>query len=474
MKTFNKILLATGLCLLFSCDVIHQEPEDRIAESNYWKTQADAVSAIIGVYDRVQSLALYNPLAYVASTDEVTFNNAADGYLQFNAHNLTVDNTQVEAYWQFNYSGMHRVNDIISRVPGINDKAFTEEEKAEIVAEAKFLRAYFYYNLVNGYGGVPIVVKPYESFNVDFTIPKSTVAEVYSQISSDLADAETNIPNSFSDAIQTRGRATKGAAKALLAKVYLTTKEYRKAADKATEVINNPLYTLVTGATNYTNMFTPAGRNTSEAIWEVQFVSSTSEGHGLHSRFMPQSNQSTTVGGQYQIVPSQKIQDAFDPGDIRKDASIAVSTTPQFKTAGQPYVKKHNRSNSNEDPNIIALRLADIILIRAEALNKLGETAAAIADLNTIRRRAFNVPLTTPSVYDYPNASDIAKNFDLTAAIENERFLELAFEGHRWMDLKRNNRAEAVLGIPTFRTVWPIPQRERNRNPKLEQNTDYK
>ena len=462
-----------NLSLLFSCEVINQDPEDRIAELNFWKTEEDAVASVIGVYDRIQSLAPYNPLAYVASADEVTFNNAADGYQAFNTHLLTVDNAQVDLYWQYNYSGIHRANEFIARVPGINDKAFSEEEKAAILAESKFLRAYFYYNLVTAYGGVPIITRPYDSFNADFTIAKNSIDEVYAQIIDDLTKAEASIPVSFADATQTRGRATRGAAQALLAKVYLTTKEYQKAVDKATQVINNPLYSLLTNPTAYANMFTPAGRNSSESIWEVQFVSSTSEGHGLHTRFMPQSNQSTVVGGQYQIVPSQKILRAFDEGDIRKAASTAVSTTPQFKTAGQVYVKKHNRSNSNEDPNIIVLRLADIILIRAEALNKLGQTSLAVQDLNIVRRRAFNVALSSASPYDYPSNLDMAKGFDLTAAIDNERMLELAFEGHRWVDLKRNGKAEAVLGISTAKTIWPIPQRERNRNPKLEQNNDY-
>ncbi|MCY7350413.1 MAG: RagB/SusD family nutrient uptake outer membrane protein [Cytophagaceae bacterium] len=472
MRSTYKLLIASLSLLTLACDVIHQQPQDRIAEVNFWKTADDAQSAIIGVYDRVQGLAAQDPLAFDVGSDALVALVDNDGYIQFDQKKVTVDNTLADAYWANNYSGIHRVNDIISRVPALNDPAFLPGQKEGIVGEAHFLRAHFYFNLVRAYGPVPLITVPYDSFNADFTVERTPTEQVYAQIIADLTAAETALPASYTDAFQTRGRATSGAAKALLARVYLRTGAFQNAADKAAEVIANPLYALVTGPAAYAALFTPSGKNGTEAIFEVQYLGSTGEGHGLHSRFMPVAN-AGQLGGNYWLAPSPEIVSAYGPGDIRKNAAIGVSTNPPFRNIGDVYVKKYIRLSDGSDPNLIAIRLADVILMRAEALNRTGKTAEATQLLNTIRRRAYNVPLTTASVYDFPSASDQTKGFDLTLALENERFLELAFEGQRWHDLVRTGRASAVLKISANQTLWPIPQRERDRNPRLAQNTGY-
>ncbi|SDJ01381.1 SusD family protein [Pedobacter sp. ok626] len=472
MKIVRYIFLFAAVNFILGCSVNGLSPEDRIVDVNFWKTAADAEAAVIGIYDKVQSQVKQDPLAFDVGADALGVLQVTDDYLPIDQHNITVDNPRVKDYWENNYAGIHRTNDVIKHIPGINDASFTPLQRDNLLGEAYFLRAYFYFNLLRAYGGVPIITVPYESFNADFTISRATVDEVYALIISDLQLAETKLLLKFSDEMQTRGRATKGAANALLAKVFLTKKDYPNAVIQATKVIENPNYALTLGRTNYINMFTPNGRNTRESIFEIQFISSAVEGHGLHRYYMPVAN-ANQIGGEYIMAPTAKIITAYEAGDFRKDAALALSTNPPFRNVGQPYVAKYLRTLANLDGNVIAIRLADVMLMKAEALMMDGKPADAAGILNTIRRRAYGLDLNTISVRDYPSASDITKGYTLELAIENERFLELAFEGHRWHDLVRTGRATTVLGIVANKCLWPIPQRERDRNPRLTQNLGY-
>jgi hypothetical protein len=465
MKRVTYILV---ILLLSSCTkILDQKPQDKITEENFYKTASDAEAAATGMYDAVQAMALQYPIAFDAGSDLAT--GLLINYSPFSQHGIPVDNALVASYWQNNYTGIGRCNDVLKNVPNINDGLFLPGEKAKILGEAYFLRAYFYFGLVKAYGGIPLVTVPYESFNADFTIERSSVADVFKQIIADLKIAEVNLPLSYASNIDTRGRATQGGAKALLAQAYLSTKDYTNAAAKALEVMSNTTYTLASGATAYTNMFTPGGKNGAESIFEIQYVSSSLDGNGIYSFYMPIGVPAGIQPSSYQVAPTTKIVNAFEPGDIRKGVSIAFNNA----TPPVPYVNKYTRLTSGTDANIIAIRLSDIILVRAEALNSLGQTADAVAALNIIRRRAFALPTNAPSARDFPSANDVANGYDLTLAIENERMKELCFEGQRFYDLARTGRAQAVMGITVDKTLWPIPLREIGRNPRLKQNNGY-
>jgi len=468
-----KIFGYCSLLLLFSCSkVLDQVPEFTIAEDNYWQTANDAESAAVGMYPTIQSLAQQSPLAFDAASDAATVVNSAN-YAPFGLHGIPVDNLIVANFWQNNYTGIGRANDLLKHVPGMRDSLFIPGQKMRILGEAYFVRAYLYYNLVKAFGGVPLVTTPYTSFNADFTIGRSSVDSTFQLIVSDLHQAESLLPQTWPATVDTRGRATQGGAQALLAKVFLSMKKYDSAAANAQYVMNSPTYSLVTGAAAYANMFSTSGKNGTEAVFEVQYVSSTQQAHGLYSFYMPTAGIPAGIQpGSYQIAPTSVIQNAFQTGDIRQKVAVAMST-PVAPATPVPYVNKYPRLTSGAEPDIIAIRLADIILVRAEALNNLGQTQAATDMLNMIRRRAFAQPLTAASTYDFPNADDIAKGYDLTLAIENERFKELAFEGQRFYDLARTGRAQAVLGITADQTLWPIPLREIQRNPRLAQNHGY-
>lgn len=446
--------------------VLDQVPEYTIAEDNFWQTANDAESAAIGIYPAVQTMAQQFPLAFDAASDATTA--LLINYAPFSQHGIPVDNPIVASYWQNNYTGIGRANDLLKNVPGMKDSLFTGSRKQELLGEARFLRAYFYFNLLKAYGAVPLVTQPYNSFNADFTIERSPVDVIFQQIVADLTIAESSLPVSYAGGADTRGRATQGTAKALLAKAYLSMKKYDSAAIKAQDVINSPVYTLVSGSAAYSNMFTVSGKNSTESVFEIQYVSSSAQANGLFSFYMPvngiPAGQQT---GSYQIAPTDKIVNAYEAGDIRKNAALGLTTT----TTPVSYVNKYVRLTNGTEPDIIALRLADIILVNAEALDKLGKHSEAAAMLNIIRRRAFGLPTTTPSAHDFPAAGET--DADLALAIENERFKELAFEGHRFYDLVRTGRAAAVLGISANQTLWPIPLRELGRNPRLVQNPGY-
>ncbi|NHA03718.1 RagB/SusD family nutrient uptake outer membrane protein [Mucilaginibacter sp. HC2] len=467
MKKFLITLLIPVFVLNSCTKVLDQVPQDKITEENFYKTPGDAEAAATGIYDAAQALSTQYPVAFDAASDLA--NALLINYSPFSQHGITVDNAIVASYWQNNYLGIGRCNDVLKNVPNINSSLFAAGQKERILSEAYFMRAYFYFNLLKAFGGVPLVTVPYDSFNADFTIARSTTDQVYAQILADLKNAEPNLPLSYPSNIDTRGRATQGGAKALMAKVYLAMKDYTNAAAKALEVMNNSTYNLVTGASSYAAMFSASSKNSNESIFEIQYVSSSSESNGLFSFYVPTPAPSGIQGGSYQIVPTDKIINAFEAGDIRR--TVSVSNSPA--TPSVPYIGKYLRLTNGTDPNIIAIRLADIILIRAEALNNLGQTDGATDALNIIRRRAFGLPLNTASSRDFPSANDTVNGYNLTQAIENERMKELCFEGQRFDDLVRTGRAAAVLGISTNQTLWPIPLREVGRNPKLQQNPGY-
>lgn len=457
------ILLSAGLLLLAGgCEVLEQTPQHVIAETNFWKTGADAEAAIIAGYDRMQGLIDGGIVATSVESDEAVSITNNDRYDEFDRNNVLADNPRVEQFWERSYNGIHRVNDVLQRVPTIDDATFTTETRNRILGEAYFLRAFFYFNMVRLYGGVPLVTQPYTTFKTDFTKERSTSEQVYSQIIADLLEAEKFLPTSYPTVFATRGRATQGATKAMLSRVYLYRKEYQKAAEKAAEVIANPLYSLVPTA-SYPTIFTPAGKNSSEGIFEIQFLSSTAEGTDVWRRYIPSAQTGTpaNTGGDYWAAPTEELVNAFEPGDIRKAVTIAVTTRPPFNVAGLPYVAKYRRTVAGDDPNIYVTRLADIILIRAEALTELGQVAQAVPLVNQIRNRAglANTTATTQA--------------ELREVIDKERRLEFAFEGQRWHDLVRTGRAEAKLNTTKTKLVWPIPARERNVNPILEQNPSY-
>lgn len=464
------ILLISILSFAFifhSCeDILDQQPVSAIASSNFYKSATDAEAAINGCYDAFQGdMANIMLSPTVIGDDGFGISGGNNTRMQTFAVNSGQGN--IGDHWRNMYFAISRCNDAIEGIPAIKDPAI-ESKRAQLIGEAYFLRAWAYFQLVRWYGPVPLTIKSIRSMGDDIYPSRSPVNVVYDQILSDLVEAEKNLgatlPNRF--------RASKGAAKAMLARVYLHSvavtgtepsqkqEYYTQALAKCEEIMTDQQYKLMDGD-KYAELFTIGKQNTSESIFELSYKPNIAqEAHGLDIEYVP------AVGNNYRVRPDNKIIAAFDNsiGDKRKNISLSSYNNKPYinkYTAGHPSITSNRRL---QDCNVVILRLADVILMRAEILNELGRTNEAIPFLDQIRNRA-GLAATTATT-----------QADVRLAIENERYLELCFEGVRWFDLVRTGRAQTHIPALTNpdKILWPVPDHEIGLNPNiLPQNPSY-
>ena len=376
--------------------------------------------------------------------------------------------------WNSNFEGIGRATYALKYLPGMNTPG-----KDRYIGEAKMLRAYFYFNLVRTYGGVPKIDHVLESAaDIDAASVRASASDIYAYIESDLNDAITKLPVTIP--ASENGRVTKGAAQALLAKVSMYEKKWAQAKAMADAVIGTAQYSLLP---NYAIIWREAGEFSSESIWEVNAIGTTPN-KGVEGYFVTQAPRGPNGLGWGFNTPTTDLLSAYEPGDVRKAATIMFAgqtlwdgfqvspqaTNPRYNY--KSYVSKTMESFDGDDwqsnKNIRILRLGDLLLIKAEAENELGNTAPALAALNMIRSRA-----------GLPN-SIAATQLDIRNAIWKERRVEMAFEHDRMFDLRRTGRAGVVLrahGKPYIdgkHDLFPIPQTQINRsNGKLLQNPGY-
>lgn len=407
------------------------------------------------------------------------------GLGDFDLFTVAPENINLTTQWQSFYRCIARCNAIIARAPAVN---MTASLRDRYIAEAKFLRALSYFNAVQIWGGVPLVTKEIASIDESLSYGRASVTDVYKQIEQDLTDAEAVLPVTY--ATTDLGRATNGAAKAILGKVYLTEGNFAKCKAKLAELLpkgsNAWGYDLLP---NYADIFSTTNEMNKEIIFAVRY---TKGGYGTGSPFfnwfIPNQSGSTiaTVGGGSGFNSiMQDLVDAFPAADPRKAVSIGTYTTTVNKvTTNYYYTKKYtdvpaNANDSNND--WIVIRYADVELMYAEAENEINGPANAISYVNDIRRRSYGN--TTNDL----TPAQTANQASMRLAIENERRLELNMEGHRWFDLLRTNRAITVMNasFTKYQTknganviqisaphnlLFPIPLREIQINPKLTQN----
>ncbi len=496
------LALATlGACKKFLNDV----PKTSLTTGNAYNTAANMENALTACYQTFYGFD-YWQWEYVMLGDERADNaypggNNEETFYDYDRFNLSPNNTHNFVNWSGLYTGIARCNILLEKIKQVEDPALTEERRAQIVGEASFLRAFFYAHLVKLYGGVPLEL---ESNTADPSVTrkaKATETEVYDQIVADLSVALENLPDTYgAEASVNKVRATKGAANAMMAKIWAqrTDRDYNKVLTYCNAVMNSPAGYSLLG--DYSNLFDGLHYLNSESILEIPFVagSATSASWGIEMYLAPED------GWQKYCVPSKDLVNAYvAAGDaIRENASIVfwnkdANGDPiawpdeNWNPCGDPGVKipfnykqKHPNGWASGD-HYYLLRLADLILLRAEAENELGNSGAALADLNTIRQRVKLKP------------SAVSGQANLRTAILNERRLELAFEGQRWDDLVRSGQATDVMlalneytyscvnnapGKPVKmdyskctkdRWILPIPQQEMDANPNLKQNSGY-
>jgi hypothetical protein len=360
----------------------------------------------------------------------------------------------------------------IANIPGIN---MTESLKNQYVGEAKFLRALFYFDLVNLFGAVPLITQPLPDTDASL-IARTPAADVYKIIIADLLAAETGLPVSHSG--NNLGRVTKGAAQALLGKVYLYNKDYANAEKYFLLVMNSGRYSLMD---NFQEVWHRSFENNKESIFEVQFADIGGSGsNGRNGSYLPAVNGATGSG-----LATKRAFDAFDPADPRRGMSIfktgdsfapnvsaALSIFSPVWSATGYAVKKgmwpimYVNANGINYPII---RYADVLLMYAEAANELNKLTEARAAVNQVRARpSVKMPALT--------AANTGSKADMFTAINKERQVELMFEFIRFNDLRRWGLAIqelGPLGYTAKHALFPIPQLEMDINPKLTQNLNW-
>lgn len=356
-----------------------------------------------------------------------------------------------------NYEGINRANRAISIIPTL-DKA-DANIRERLVGEAKFLRAFMYFTLVKAYGGVPVidhVPNPASEEDRLMQLTRKTPAEVYAFIEKDLTEAAAILPLKSAYSVSEKGRVSQGAAYALLAKINLYQKNWQKVVDNCNLVTG---YSLVA---NYASMFRLAGENDAESIFEIQGTG-TVPIKGIAGYSNIQGARGAGGWGWGFNTPSQSLLNAYEANDVRKNATIIFAGTTLYDgrvvptTVENPMYNYKAYSSSftdawETDTNIKYLRFAEVILMKAEALNELGQTTDAIVLLNQIRNRA-----------GLANSTAVSQS-DLRTAIWKERRVEMAFEHDRFFDLVRTGQAAAAFTIhgKNFVTgkheVFPLPQ----------------
>ena len=492
MKLKIYITFFTVLLLTSCSDFLEVEPET--IKPAVPTTVTDAQAFVDGIYSSLRSpydrTGFANlPWAMLEVTTGQYIPQSADQAFTEEIYNLNfaAANPYFQTWWDSSYIGIETANISLSVIPGLleglpqEDQA-TRNQLSQLMGEAYFLRAYFYFNLVRIFGEVPLKTTPTESED-DGTLPKTAVAEIYAQIEQDLlaAEGESGLPDR-SDA----GRASKGAARALLAKVYLTQGDYAGARDMALEVINSGNYGLFQsdGTTWFDKLNNPSFDNQEEYIFMVQYALNLVNNSfsvwfvsvdGLDAGLL-------STGPAFEgMVPSSTLIDSYDPSDLRvqnrgfffdRDAS-----SPEQQFTLQLY-KHYDVALQTSAPfsgkNIPIIRYSDILLTYAEAQNQAdgGPNAQAYDAINAVRNRAGLAPL-----------AGLDQN-TFQEAVWRERYWELTAEGQSWFDMVRTGKIyngssfEDLVGftLPTSgatfsanNLLFPIPQSALDTNPLLSE-----
>jgi hypothetical protein len=463
---------------------LDSEPKDSIAPNNFYESGNDAVAAIYSVYERLGIPDLYNLDGVMYILD-----NASDQVRPFgaDAERVALDNfsntelnTITSAWWRASFQIINRANAVTDNVPDID---MEEGLKESIIGEAQFMRALAYFNLVRMYGRVPILTQETKSFD-EINKPRASVDSVYSQILQDLESAEQVLPLDYES--DDRGRATVGAAKTLLAKVYMTRQRWQEAADKAREVIDSGNYALFE---DYAQIFLPEFEGGPEHIMSVQF-NAGDQNAGKQGRFWTytapnarKTNGESIAGGGSSfgaVFPEQQYVDEY-PDDYRKEVNFFTEFTfaDTLTVTFEPHFLKYNDPGQTQSQrssvNFPLFRYADVLLMFAEASNeaKGGPTAAAFAAINQVRQRARlgKEEAVLPDLAGLTQA-------EFRDAVLRERNWELAGEGKRWFDLKRTGRLIEELtadgkNIQEKNLLFPLPSLSLELNTDWEQNPGY-
>ncbi|WP_418501825.1 RagB/SusD family nutrient uptake outer membrane protein [Flagellimonas sp.] len=434
-------------------------PRTQLESVIVFSDDASAISAIRGIYSEMSrngfssgTSASMSALGGLSADELNNFTNN-ENTIAFYTNSLQPSlNSVNSSFWQPLYRFINNANGLLE---GLETGSISEPVKEQLKGEAKFIRAFCYFYLVNLFGDVPIVHTT--NFEENRLLHRSSVEDVYVFINQDLIEAEGSLSEDYSFSGEERIQPNRWAAMALLARVSLYTENYSDAEIYATEVINNTsLFSLLP---DVNNVFLA---NSRESIWQLQPVNINSPTNEALT-FIIQNTPPTF------FALSDNLINGFESGDLRKEnwiSSISDNDNTWF------YPHKYKDLSANLSEYSMVFRLAEQYLIRAEARARQNKLGDAIADVDAIRQRAGLALIGETN----PNISQ----GDLLEVITHERQVELFTEwGHRWLDLKRTNKASEVLAPikgdnwqPTD-ILYPLPQNELEANPELTQNPGY-
>lgn len=468
MKTKNIILLAILVSINACSDFLDKNPLVNSAAETYYSNVTEANDAIIGCYAISQNEAFQlGPFMLIGDncsddTDLGNENSEAFSWLgsvaqAIQSFDVQPNNWVSNQLWQQGFSGINRATQAIERIK--DNEAVPENKRNQFVGEAYYLRAFYYFFLVRQYGRLPIVdhILTYE----EYYAPRTTMEATWAHMESDLQKAVQLLPEKSQYEAQDLGRATKGAANALLGKVYIYQSKFQEAYDTFKEIVNSNEYGL---ERNYEDIFTLEHENGIESIYEIQ--------HSISGTGWADSNEGSILSfyehdadpndpikwhnGWSMHCPTWDLANSFEDGDPRKGATIifegdffdgrihkniASSTSLQPKKWYIPYEQRSQIDQSDCPKNIIFVRYADVLLYLAEAANEIGKPSEALDLLEQVRSRARN---NSNDATILPRVTETGKDA-LRNLIWHERRVELACEGQRFWDLVRQGRAGTVM-----------------------------
>lgn len=477
---FNISAVILMVWFTLSCEqILVEDPPSAISLANFYETEEDALAGLYGAYSDMYSVSGRNSLNYseMNADDLVISPNVTDA---FEWDNFTYNSDVTGGLWAGCFRGINRSNEVIHFTEEID---FNPDRKADVIAEAKALRAFYYLQLVRVMGGVPLYEVPTVGFETIYA-PRATEEEIFQLITRDLEAAATEL-----EPTSPAGRINSDVASALLARVYLYLGDYEKALAHARIVIDSGRYDLFQ---DYAAIFNPGNDNGIEHIWQLQYLSGE-QNNNVPGTFGPRSAPgpylksfwaNTIVGGSF--APSAEFV-AENPESYRRSATIAdryehidgssgTITMEEVYGGNFPYyINKFDDRDAEFQSglNFTLIRYADILLIAAEALNEVEpENNEKYIWINKVRERARNGVET-----DLPDLAGLSQEEFRNAVLEERRF-ELAFEGQRAWDLKRRGLFLETLraqgkNVEDFMLLFAIPDEQVKLNPNLEQNPGW-
>lgn len=462
--------IAATLLMIASCKkfVDTGNPKTSVTGEIVFSGDITATAAMTSIYGRMMSTNGYfasgnqSSIASLAglSSDEWIYTGADQYTKQFNENALQPDNGLVNSHlWKEPYQFIYIANKVIE---GVHDNVkISENVRNQLEGEAKFVRAFCHFCLMNMFGAIPYVTAT--DYTENSTISQSPATEVSNRIIEDLESAATLLSDDYMNARNTAGtervRPNKATAHAMLARAYLYAGQWDKAEELATQVIEDPKYSLCDLAEVFL-------KNSSEAIWQLQPVTNGLNTWEAYTYIQP--------GTPYFAILSETQLNAFEPGDQRKKEWIAIDSS------GTPYAypfKYKIQFDAEVKEYSMVIRLAEMYLIRAEARIQQDKITEGIADINVLRQRATDI--TADPVEQLQQLPGTLNKEEALDTVLHERQVELFTEwGHRWFDLKRTGKIDNILSITktgwiTTDQLYPIPQDEMQFNPTLKQNDGY-